>query len=536
VSAAGDAVERLVTALARLQHIDLWPPTDAVEQVLGAVRDAYEVAAVPPGPDPEQMQDAAASWKRISRGWAQAADDVRTTARTTQDGAWTGTAGDAFRSSMRAMAERVESVGTAANAIAVVLDAAADGTAACRVRHENARDALHRLRHLDLDWTDVATGEAFDILRRLVEDAVAAIGDLVGAYRDEGAILARCERAVAVALDGIRLPSVLVDGVSAIDQANATGRGAANDSGPLRGSVARRADEALAAMSAQERKSVEALLDGARNSVVRSWILAAVASGLTGDALDRYATHLNGMSNSQLTALDPTTATTALRQPDGTTCGSSSLVMARMIDDPAYGMFVLTGYDPRTDTETHPVFDATTEVQGSSYVSYVEGLSSKNQEIALRFRNEVLAMHEQTGSWTDHDGDVNGWWPEALGTSPGAAARQMGGGEGLSGVPGTSYEVAYVDAADRGATFDRVFDAVEEGHPVPVYTYDVRNENGSTGAHVTLVVGTQAGDLLAYDPWTASTRVVTREEFAAPDLSDDLGWDRPGAAILPTAH
>ena len=525
MSAAAEATEQLVTILARLQQIDLWPPTDAAETIIEAVRTAYEVAEVPPGPEPDQLADCAAAWHVMGPRWTQAVADVRTSRdRTAADGVWVGEAGDAFRASMTEVARRFASVPHATGAIESALTVCASTTRAARRRHAAAQASLHR--HLRITWSDLLPWELVDHLRRALESILDALRELIGAYRDAATALEACGAATATALDGIELPSVLVAGVSAVEQVSLMSAGAGDDTGPLRGSTARRAQEALDAMSAADRARAQELLDAAPDGLARGWILAALASGLTGDALTRYAARLALLSEEQLRDLDPTSHDGVFAQPDGTTCGSSSLVMARMLNDPAFAMAIITGYDPRTDATSTPTSLEPDPRPGLH-------IPPSDIPIAARFQGAARAMHDQTSSLTSHDGSFNGWWPEALGTSPGAAARQMGGGAGLSGVPGSSYEVAYVDAADRAATFDRIVAAVDDGHAVPVYTYDVQSSGGSSGAHVTLVTGSRGDDLLVYDPWEARTVVVTRDEFTTASLGGDLGWDKPMATVLP---
>ena len=150
-----------------------------------------------------------------------------------------------------------------------------------------------------------------------------------------------------------------------------------------------------------------------------------------------------------------------------------------------------------------------------------------------RFQNAAVAMHHQTSGPTDHDGGFNGYWPEAWGTSPGAAARQMSGGDGLSGVPGSSYDTSYVDPTNRADSFDDIIRAVDRGHAVPLFTYDIQNAGGRSGAHVVLVTGTDGDTLRIYEPESGRTRVVGREEFVSASLREDLGWNKPLVAVLP---
>ena len=79
-----------------------------------------------------------------------------------------------------------------------------------------------------------------------------------------------------------------------------------------------------------------------------------------------------------------------LVQPDRVSCGATCLVVARMIEDHAYGEYI--GAAP---------------------------------SVADRFRAEVLAMHRRVTAPAD-GGRLQVPWPRALGTPPWAVARQLG--------------------------------------------------------------------------------------------------------------
>lgn len=237
-----------------------------------------------------------------------------------------------------------------------------------------------------------------------------------------------------------------------------------------------------------------------RAAQVQSLVQRAQASGLQGEALQRYQDRLATMTPEQLAALDPSTFRGAPAvQPDGTTCGSSSLVMSRMVNNPAYAMQVIDGYDP---------------VTGQSTTGTPQS----------RFANESLAMHERTNAWHDRDGNWNPAWPMGLGTHPNDVAREMSAAGG-SGVPGTRYEVDYA-LGDRADTFDRMVAASQAGHTVPVYVGD------GVPRHVVLATAADAGTVTFYEPGEGKTVTVTREQWINGD-SNLGGWDRPWAVVVP---
>ena len=127
--------------------------------------------------------------------------------------------------------------------------------------------------------------------------------------------------------------------------------------------------------------------------------------------------------------------------------------MSRMINDPAYAMYVATGHDPVTG-----VTDPGTGAQ--------------------RFAREALAMHERTNAGTDRDGDRQLPWPRSWGTQPWALANEMSAAGG-SGVPGTTYRVHAVRLENRGSSFDRD----RRGEPGRAHGPGLRRQPPATGPH-----------------------------------------------------
>ncbi len=521
-----DAVDGLREVLSRLRQIDLWPPQEVAQEIVNAVARGIEIASVPPRPHPDDVRAVAAAWDRIGQRWDTAAQDIAH-ATSGLDGprVWEGEAGDACRRTTGYLAGRCQSVPRATSTARTTLTSCADAMEAARRRHSAAYDRL--TRHLQITWTDLRPWELFDLLKSIVEDAIAAVEELLGAYQDAAVAVRRASAALAAAVDQIDLPSSLVTGSSVVDQINASGTGTATgDTGPLRGSVAARANDRLAALSPADRARVQAWLAAASGDEQRGWILATLASGVSLDTVGRFAAHLDQMSPGQLAALDPTTLPGVLRQPDSTTCGSSSLVVARMLNDPAYAMWVMTGYNPATDTTTGDPG----AVPGDRHPFTGDPLQVAAHN---RFAREALAMHDQTNGLTDHDGGFNGWWPQAAGTSPGSAARQMTGGSGASGVPGSSYDTAYIAPSNLDASYDRLMASANAGHAVPLYVGEVGGANGS-GFHVVLVTGTRGDALTVYEPESGQVIEVRRDDFVNQRLvTAGVGWDKPMVAVVP---
>jgi uncharacterized protein YukE len=501
---AQDALEEAITelrsVLADLQGIDLWPPWDAADTIVRLVGRAFEIASQPPEPDPANLRDAADEWRLIASTVDRAHTSLESLHDETTSAIWEGEAGNSFRSSVTVFAGRVDTVPEAARGVATALDTMARSMEAARKRHADAFDGLRE--HLSITWDDLLPWQLVDKLSGIVGEVIDAIQDLVGAYEDAGEAGATARRGVTGATDGIELPDHLPGAPGAVPSVIDLVNEWSDGDGPLDGSTLSRYDDALSGMTPEQRAEVRRLLEGA-DPAARAWIMAAVASGLSGDALTRYAHQLGELSPSELRDLDPGSFRgDDATQPDQTTCGSSSLVMSKMENDPAYAMWMQTGYDPLMG-ETDP------------------------RTPEERFADESEAMHVRTNLPLDRDNDLQFPWPPQAGTQPWALAAEMSA-DGGSGVPGTSYDVSVVDPDNRGSSFDAVVRASEDGSTVPIYVGD-----DTRPGHVTLVTASEGGDSLSvYDPSNGSTITVSRDDWVNGTL-DVAGWSEPWFVVVP---
>ena len=405
-----------------------------------------------------------------------------------------------MRRSTARLSTRIGTIGPAARGVKTALTTLATEMTEARNRHREADDLLRD--RLQLSWDDLLPWELADWLRGVLEGVVHAVVEALGAYQDAARAVRDARRAIVRAMDEIDLPDHLPTspGVSAVAVVNAWD----DDHGPLEGPALAKYDGAYADLAPAEQQAVRAALAAAHSDDERGWIIAGVARGLTGAALVNYLSRLRTMSRPELAALDPTQAGDGtFVQPDTTTCGSSSLVLSRMRNDPAYAMYVMTGYNPETGETAPP-----------------------GQTAADRFGAESLAMHDRTNGITDRDGDLQFPWPEAAGTQPWAVAAEMSADDG-SGVPGSAYGVRTVDPGDRGLVYDQVAAASEEGHTVPLYIGDTTRPG-----HVVLVTGSDADSLSIYDPATGDNVTVSRDAFVGGHLGV-AGWDEPWFAVTP---
>ncbi len=491
-----DTVTSLRTVLAAVQNIDLWPPWDAVATLVSAVRQVRDIASRPPEPAPDDLTEAATAWRRIGSSVDSSCDDLTTCRDKVDVDAWRGTSGAAFRSSMRQLRLRTATVPPAARGVARALDTLATEMTAARDRHRRADDRLRD--NLDISLGDLMPWELKSYVGGVIEGVVEAIREAIGAYTDASQAVHVAEKAIQQAMDDIDLPDALPSGVSPVSLVNTWN----DEEGPLSGPALDRYDGAFADLSPAERQAVRDALAGAGSDEEVAWIAAGVASGLSGPALANYLATLHTLTPRQLDALDPPTDGSYV-QPDTTTCGSSSLVMSHMLNDPAYALWMETGIDPETG-----VTDPRTPEQ--------------------RFADESQVMHDRTNGFTDRGGRFQTPWPEAIGTAPWAVAGEMSS-VGGSGVPGTDYDVQTVAPLNRGDTYDLISTSVESGHTVPLYVGDTLHPG-----HVVLVTGSDGDTLTIFDPASGQEQVVSRHDFAHGELGIS-GWDEPWFAVTPSS-
>ncbi|MGD9960322.1 hypothetical protein [Nocardioides sp.] len=179
-----------------------------------------------------------------------------------------------------------------------------------------------------------------------------------------------------------------------------------------------------------------------------------------------------------------------LVQPDQRTCGSATLVAARMLNRP----------------------------------DYLRTLSAPAGPLSERFRTETLQVHRRTSGMLDAQGRAQLPWPRALGTAPWSLVREL---DASAGVPGTTYRARLVLPRRRGSAFVSVRAALEAGHVTPLYV-----GNRLSPRHVVLALEVAGHDVVIYDPAHGRTYPITRADFVAGRL-DVAGWRVPWLVVLP---
>ena len=121
-----------------------------------------------------------------------------------------------------------------------------------------------------------------------------------------------------------------------------------------------------------------------------------------------------------------------LKQPDQRSCGAASMVVARMLADPAYAAFLAGSEGP----------------VGLAFPRTVAG----DAELRERFKAETLAMHRRITGLADVSGKPQIPWPRTFGTPPWAVARQLSGTPAADGTLASLRLARGADAACRRPT------------------------------------------------------------------------------------
>jgi hypothetical protein len=254
-------------------------------------------------------------------------------------------------------------------------------------------------------------------------------------------------------------------------------------------------------VSGADRARMDAAL-AAAGPEQRAYIGKAIAAGHSANEVVRFADVIRGKNPGwlrvHLDLIDPSGTGevsyqgSAVRQIDDTTCGSTSILVARAMADPLYDLYLTTGDSTDPAAATPAQFQA-------------------------RVAAEEQHIHAAT----------NVVWPKSLGTSPWGVSGEL---NRYIGATGTRYATRLVVGTLGGGTNQALRDAVkavDSGQPVPVLIGDLLPH------HYVLMVGHRDSDLLFYDPSYAEVVVVSEQAFLGGDVST-LGSSHVVAVITPS--
>ncbi|MHB8275388.1 MAG: hypothetical protein ACYDC9_11595 [Dermatophilaceae bacterium] len=200
-------------------------------------------------------------------------------------------------------------------------------------------------------------------------------------------------------------------------------------------------------------------------------------------------------------------------QQSPVTCGSAALTVARMLVNPEFARWIVSGIDPSGGPpDFRPERD--------------------------RFAEHERAVMNRTNGFRAAGGQWNIPWPHPLGTPPWGAKREL---EYAAAPPGAAYAMGWVRLGSSDALRDAHRDLarlVREGRPALLYIGSTRLPR-----HVTLVLpghghGLDAdglagdGRLDVYDPATGSVTELAADRFASRTLGI-AGWNVPWIIVHP---
>jgi hypothetical protein len=193
-----------------------------------------------------------------------------------------------------------------------------------------------------------------------------------------------------------------------------------------------------------------------------------------------------------------------LRQPDHTTCGSATLVMARMLIDADYAADIISG------PTSSPIAGRT---PGPT--------RSDDRTAQNRFSLAALDLHRTTNGLRAADGAPQIPWPKSLGTSPWGAARH------LSELTGVRYRVAVLEPGEPARGYDRLAPALDHRQPCALFI-----GNSLMARHVILVIAAMAGRLTVYEPSAGEVLELDLTRFHAGEVRI-AGWNEAWFLVAP---
>ncbi|TDW22023.1 hypothetical protein EV650_0855 [Kribbella kalugense] len=258
-------------------------------------------------------------------------------------------------------------------------------------------------------------------------------------------------------------------------------------------SPATRAEERLDAMSTADRDRVQATLAAAGRDE-RPYVVEVVAAGHSAAEVASFARLISGKRprwlQTHLDLLDPDGSgwvayrSSPVQQPDDTSCGPMTILMARAISDPFYSLYLTTG-------------DTTDRADAGA------------EQFQARLTAEEHRIHAET----------NRFWPQSLGSTPLGMSNEL---NRYAAALGTRYQARPAD----GSTLSDAAEAAGNGQPVPVLIGDW------IPRHYILLIGRAGGDLIYYEPGYATVGHISEQDFVQGKI-DVIGFHRIFAVVRP---
>lgn len=517
---------QLTTALNRLNQVreflsTLVNPIELVGLIIDTLRTLGSIFSHVPG-DPDTIDDYVDAFRRM-RTAIETADVDLDRVQTGVPAVWQGDAATEALAALRATQSLFEQAAPAMRHAADLLDDYAGEVRRLKTKLRGHREDLDEVIHeldsvLDVVRNIWDTVNPFDSDGGIAEEIAKALGAVTGAidvFEDLGRAqdtLRRGLRDVAGKARAGAVRSEHVDAFDAVLLANAgIDGGAREENGILTSAQLARVGEQMDRLSEADRARMQALLEGAGSEHERAYLMKALAAGNSVDQIAAFATVIHGKSDEwlrkQLSLVNPGATglvtygnpPVSVDQYNGTTCGSTSIMIARAMNDPLYAMSL------------------TTDAQGNPLTS-------------TEFERRIADEEERIHNVTDPS------WRHGIGTMPWGMADELSRNEEALGAP---YDWRWVDDTDSGSVnpaLDDAVGAVDAGHPVPVLIGNGASMDGgfppSVPRHYVLLVGHEGDQLIFYEPSAGEMVRVSESDFRDGNMSA-LGYDHVQGVVTP---
>lgn len=517
---------QITTALNRLNQVldflrTLTNPVEMIGLIIDTIRTLGSVLSHVPG-DPDAIDGYAGAFRAMKNA-LETADTDLDRVQTSVPAVWQGEAATEAVAALRATQSLFEQAAPAMRHAADLLDDYAGELRRLKQELQRHREDLDEvIRELDslLDVLSNVWGTLWPFdddggIAQEISKAIRAVTGAIGVFEDLAAAedtLRRGLRDVAGKARAGAVRSAHVDAFDAVLLADAGIDGTAREEGGiLTTAQLAGAAENMSQLSEADRARMRALLEGAGSEHERAYLMKALAAGRSIDDIAQFAAAIHGKSDSwlrqQLSLVNPGSdgyvtygdPPVSVDQYNGTTCGSTSIMIARAMNDPMYAMSLTTGAD---GTPLDP---------GG-------------------FRERIAAEEERIHNLTDPS------WRHEVGTMPWGMTDELNrNSEAL----GAEYDWRWVDDTDAGSVnpaLDDAVGAVDAGHPVPVLIGNGSSMDGGfppgVPRHYVLLVGHEGDQLVFYEPGAGKMVRVSESDFRDGNMSA-LGYDHVQGVVTP---
>ncbi len=505
---------QLSTAISRLQGVadflaTITNPVAMAAEIIDMISTLASILREVPG-DADAIDGYAAAFRAMKTALDTADTDLDAVGAAVPS-VWQGQAATEAVAALKATQSLFEQASPAMRRSADLLEDYADELRRLKTKLAGHREDLAEVvRELDSVF-DVArniwdTVNPFDNDGGLLQEVRKAIGAIGGAIdvfeslRTAQDTLRRGLRDVQGKARAGALRSSHISAFDAVTMANAgIGGTAREENGILTTAQMARAASNMDALSEADRARMQQLLDAAGSDAERAYLLKALASNHPIGEIETFAGAIHGKSEAwlrqHLSLVSPgdtgyvTFNGESIDQYNGTTCGSTSIMIARAMNDPLYAMGL------------------TTDGNGN-------GLTGA--EFEARIRAEEERIHNST--------DPS--WRHGIGTMPWGMNDEM---NAHAGAFGTEYDWRWVDDTSAGSVngaLDDAVGAVDAGYTVPVLI------GGEVPRHYVLLVGHEGSDLVFYEPTAGKMVRVSESDFRDGNMSA-LGFEHVQGVVTP---